>query len=116
MIVVKVAVQCYVNGVIEILCQYLQSAQNKYMAGRRRTNFEGLAFASKAILRKNTSDHAVSRLCLHFPLNNSKILEKGVIIHLMHMQSVAYLKNCQGGNPKGALGRSGATRAEGDFC
>ena len=48
----------------------------------RRINFDGLAFATKAILRQNTSDPAIFRLCLSFPLNNFKILEKGLIIPL----------------------------------
>ena len=34
----------------------------------------------KAILRQNMSDHAICHLWLPFPLNNSKILEKGLII------------------------------------
>ena len=42
----------------------------------RRINFEGLAFASKTILRKNTSDPAICQLSLTSPLNNSKTLEK----------------------------------------
>ena len=50
--------------------------------GWQTINFKGLAFASKAILRQNTSDPAICRLCLSFPLNNSKILEKGLIIPL----------------------------------
>ena len=41
-----------------------------------RINFEGLAFASKAILRKKTLVVGVSHLHLHHPLNNSNILEK----------------------------------------
>ena len=47
-----------------------------------RINLEGLAFARKAVLRQNTSDHAVCRLCLPIPLSNSQILEKGLIIPL----------------------------------
>ena len=43
-------------------------------------NFEGLAFASKAILGQNTSDPAICQLCLPFPLNNSKTLEKKTLI------------------------------------
>ena len=41
-----------------------------------RINFEGLAFASKAILKKRPLVVAVSHLHLHLPLNNSKILGK----------------------------------------
>ena len=59
--------------------QVLAICTEQVPAGRR-INFEGQAFASKAIMRRNTSDHAVSRLCLPFPLNNSEILEKGPII------------------------------------
>ena len=62
-ILIKVAAQrvkLYVNGVIEILCKYLQSAGGKYLLAGRRINFEGLTFASKAILRQNTSDHVIS--------------------------------------------------------
>ena len=51
------------------------------MAGRW-INFEGLAFASKAILRQNTAEHAICQLCLPFPLNNSKIFGKGLIVPL----------------------------------
>ena len=47
------------------------------LAGRR-INSEGLAFASKAILRQNTSDDAICQLCLPFPRNNSKVLGKGL--------------------------------------
>ena len=79
-ILIKVAAQCNVNRVIEILCKYLQSARHKYLLAGRRINFEGLAFASKAILRQNASDHAVSQLCLPLPLTNSQILEKTLVI------------------------------------
>ena len=48
----------------------------------RRSNFEGLAFTSKAILRQNRSDPAIRQLFLSFPMNNSKILGKGLIIPL----------------------------------
>ena len=51
------------------------------LAGRQ-IKFEGLAFASKAVLRQNTLDHAICQLCLLFPLNNSNILGKGLIILL----------------------------------
>ena len=48
-----------------------------------RINFEGLTFASKAILRKKRPlVVAVSHLYLHLPLNNSNILEKNLIIPL----------------------------------
>ena len=77
-ILVKVPAECYVNGVIEFLCKYLQSAQCKYLAGRR-INFESLAFASKLILGQNRSAHGICQLCLPFPLNNSKISGKGLI-------------------------------------
>ena len=46
------------------------------VAAGRRINYEGLAFASKAILRQNTLHHAVSEFGLPFLLNNSQILEK----------------------------------------
>ena len=80
-ILAKVSAQYYVNGVIEILCKYLQSCSVQVPAGRR-ISFEGLTLASKAILRQNTSDHAICKLCLPFPPNNSKILGKCLIIPL----------------------------------
>ena len=61
--------------------QVLASCSEQVLAGRR-INFEGLAFACKAILRQNTSDPAICQLCLPFLLNNSKILGKGLIIPL----------------------------------
>ena len=79
MILVGVAAQCYVNGAIEILCKYLQSARRKYIPAGRQINFEGLAFVSTAILRQNSLRHAVSQLCLPFPLNNSQIFETKVL-------------------------------------
>ena len=63
------------------IVQVLAISSAQVPAGRR-INFGGLAFASKAILRQNTSDPAICRLCLSFPLNNSNILEKGLIIPL----------------------------------
>ena len=56
------------------------------LAGRW-INFEGLAFAGKAILRQNTSDPAICQLCLPFRLNNSKILGKSLIIPLFFLIS-----------------------------
>ena len=67
------------------IVQVLAISSAQVPAGRR-INFGGLAFASKAILRQNTSDPAICRLCLSFPLNNSNILEKGLIIPLMAAQ------------------------------
>ena len=55
--------------------QVLAICSEQVLAGRR-INFEGLAFTSEAVLRQNTSDHAVSRPCLPFPPNNSEILGK----------------------------------------
>ena len=49
----------------------------------RQINFESLALASQAILRQNMSDHAICQLWLPFPLNNSNILGKGIIIPLI---------------------------------
>ena len=63
------------------IVQVLAISSAQVPAGRR-INFGGLAFASKAILRQNTSDPAICRLCLSFPLNNSKILGKTLIIPL----------------------------------
>ena len=63
------------------IVQVLAISSAQVPAGRR-INFEGLAFASKAILRQNTLDPAICRLCLSFSLNNSNILEKGLIIPL----------------------------------
>ena len=66
---------CYVNVmlcyVMSMLCQWGYEdllkvpviCSARVLAGSR-INFEGLAFASKAILRQNTADHAVSQLCL----------------------------------------------------
>ena len=48
-----------------------------------RINFEGPAFASKAILRKRPLVVTVSHLHLHISLNNSYILEKKLIIPLI---------------------------------
>ena len=52
-----------------------------------RINFEGLAFASKAILEKRHLVVTVSHLHLHIPLSNSNILEKTLIIPLRHVRS-----------------------------
>ena len=72
----KVAAQCYVNVVsCRYFVQVFAICSAQVLAGRR-INFEGLAFASKAILGQNTSDHVISQLCLPFPLNKSQILEK----------------------------------------
>ena len=85
-ILTKVAAQCYVNGAIWDFVQALAICLTQVLAGKR-INIEGLAFASKAILRQNTSHPAVNRLCLPFPLNNSENLEKGLIIPLnIHWQ------------------------------
>ena len=72
------------------IVQVLAISSAQVPAGRR-INFEGLAFASKAILRQNTSDPAICRLCLSFPLNNSKILGKTLIIPLNRPSCVIYL-------------------------
>ena len=79
-ILIKVSVQCYANGARSCV-QVLAICTEQVPAGRR-VNFEGLALASNTILRQNTSDHAVNRLCLPFPLNDSEILENGLIIPL----------------------------------
>ena len=63
-----------------VFVQVLAICSKQVLAGRR-INSEGLAFASNAILRQNTSDHAVSRHCLPFPLNNSNFW-KAIIIPL----------------------------------
>ena len=63
--------------------QVLAICLAQVLAGRR-INFEGLAFASKAILRQNMSDPATCQLCLPFPLNNSKTLKKTLKIPLTH--------------------------------
>ena len=61
--------------------QVLAICLAQVLAGRR-INFEGLAFAGKAILRQNTSDPVICQLLLLFLLNNSKIFGKGLIIPL----------------------------------
>ena len=74
--IVTVTVQCYANGIDNRhFVKVLATCSEQVLAGRR-INFEGLAFASKTILRQNTSDHAVSRLCLPFPLNRSESFGK----------------------------------------
>ena len=65
-IVAKVTAQFYVNGVIVILCKYLLAICSAQDPAGRRINFSGLVFASKAILRQNTSHAAVSRLFYPF--------------------------------------------------
>ena len=71
-------------NVLSVFCMPLPVCPWTYEAllAGRRINFEGLVFASKAILRQNTWDPAICQLCLLFPLNKSKILEKGLIIPL----------------------------------
>ena len=69
------------------LLQVLAICLGQVLAGRQ-INFEGLAFASKAILRQNMLDSAICQLCLPFPLNNSKILEKCLIIPLCNVWNV----------------------------
>ena len=56
------------------ICKSLCNLLAEVPAGSR-INFEGLAFASKALLRKRPLAVAVSHLHLHLPLNNSNILE-----------------------------------------
>ena len=63
------------------IMQVLAISSAQVPAGRW-SNFESLAFASKAILIHNTLEHAICQLCLSFPLDNSKILGKGLIIPL----------------------------------
>ena len=62
--------------------QVLSAICSVQVPAGRRINFEDLAFASKVILRQNTSGRAICQLCLPFPLNNFKILGKGLIIPL----------------------------------
>ena len=64
------------------LLQVLAICLAQVLAGRQ-INFDGLAFASKAISKQNTSDPAICQLCLLFPLINSKILGKGIVIPLI---------------------------------
>ena len=90
-ILAKVAAQCYVNGVIEILCEYLQSARRKYRLADGSTL--RAAFASKATLRQNTLHPAVSRLWLPFPLNNFEILERCLKITLRLNSAHSRLEN-----------------------
>ena len=80
---VKVPVQCYVNVVIEISLQVLAICLAQVLAGRW-IYFEGLAFASKAILGKicQIMTFAKCQLCLPYPMNNSKNFGKGLIIPL----------------------------------
>ena len=65
------------------LLQVLTICSVQVLAGRR-INFECLAFASKAILRQNTSDPAICQLYLPFPLDSSKTLGETLIIPLIH--------------------------------
>ena len=69
------------------IVQVLAMSSAKVPAGRG-INFEGLAFAFNRILRQNTLDPAICRFCLSFPLNNSNILVKGLIIPLITLSSV----------------------------
>ena len=72
----KISAQCYVNVFrYRDFVQVLPICSVQVPAGRR-INSVGLAFARKAILRQNTSDHAIYQLRPPFPLNNSKILGK----------------------------------------
>ena len=64
------------------ICKSTCSLLAEVPAGSR-INFEGLAFARRAILRKKPLVVAVSHLYLHLPLNNSNILEKKLIIPLI---------------------------------
>ena len=80
-ILAEVPAQCYVNGDYKEIVQVLAISSAQVPAGGR-INFGGLVFACKAILRQNTSDSVIWRVCLLFPLNNSKIWGKCLIIPL----------------------------------
>ena len=64
-------------GLYSDFVQVIAIGSAQGLAGRlRRINFEGLAFASKAILKQNKSDHAVSQVCLPLQLNKLNFGEK----------------------------------------